>query len=131
MLPVPYRVRSVVPVLVSSLWLGAAAVGLPLAGCGETKQKANENCDGMPTGIDQDVCMGKLLKSTPGSDFDTVVARAKKIRDPMVKGEAISSWVEAHANEIPPDKGQKLCSMLEGRDGAYCLRRLSSPHLKD
>lgn len=108
----------------------ACAVFLgPVTGCGD--KQPNENCDGIPSGIDQDVCMGKLLKSTPGNDIDTAIERAKKIRDPMVKGEAISSWVEAHANDIPPDKGQKLCSMLEGRDGAYCLRRLSSPHLKE
>lgn len=90
----------------------------------------NPNCDGIPTGIDQDVCMGKRLKATPGTEIEAVMDIAKKIRDPMVKGEAVSSWVEAHANQIPPDKGQKLCSMLEGRDGAYCQRRLSSPHLK-
>ncbi len=108
----------------------SAALGLCLlVGCGS--EEPNENCDGMATGIDQDVCMGKRLKETPGDQIELAISRAKKIRDPMVKGEAVSSWVEAHANEIPPNQGQKLCSMLEGRDGAYCLRRLSSPHLQE
>ena len=111
---------------------GSAALALALCfslGC--KTQEPNENCDGIPTGIEQDVCMGKRLKETPASEIQLAIERANKIRDPMVKGEAISSWVEAHANEIPPNQGQKLCSMLEGRDGAYCLRRLSSPHLQE
>ncbi len=106
------------------LGFGAPLAGLALAllvGC--NTPKTNENCDGIPTGIEQDVCMGKRLKETPAAEVDLAIERAKKIRDPMVKGEAVSSWVEAHANEIPPHQGQKLCSMLEGRDGA--------PHLQD
>jgi len=106
----------------------ALVFALAATACGD--KEVNENCDGIPTGIDQDVCVGKRLKETPGADIDRAIDLAKKIRDPMVKGEAVSSWVEAHANEIPMDKGNKLCSMLEGRDGAYCQRRLSSPHLK-
>jgi hypothetical protein len=105
--------------------------GVALAACGDKAPVSNnDNCDGIPSGIQQDVCVGKRLKAVPGNEIDKALDLASKIRDPMVKGEAVSSWVEAHANQIPPDKGQKLCSMLEGRDGAYCLRRLSSPHLK-
>lgn len=106
----------------------ALVLGLAL-GC--QTQQPNENCDGMTAGMEQDVCMGKLLKETPANEIDKVFERATKIRDPMVKGEAVASWVAAHANAIPPNKGQKLCSMLEGRDGAYCMRRLSSPHLQE
>jgi hypothetical protein len=118
------------PALRRSISAAAAALALCFLAACET-QEPNENCDGMPTGIEQDVCMGKRLKDTPASEIEVAIERANKIRDPMVKGEAISSWVEAHANAIPPNQGQKLCSMLEGRDGAYCLRRLSSPHLQE
>jgi hypothetical protein len=104
------------------------ALLLVTTACGD--KDANENCDGMTAGIEQDVCVGKRLKETPGADIERAIELAKKIRDPMVKGEAVSTWVETHANEIPMEKGNTLCSMLEGRDGAYCQRRLSSPHLK-
>lgn len=114
--------------LLNSMLASALAAGVSI-GC-ETEQP-NENCDGMSSGMEQDVCLGKRLKETPASEIQLVMERAAKIRDPMVKGEAIASWVAAHANAIPPNQGQQLCSMLEGRDGAYCLRRLSSPHLQE
>ena len=107
----------------------AVALALAASACGD--KEPNANCDGIPTGIEQDVCVGKRLKEVPAGNIDQAIDLANKIRDPMVKGEAVSSWVEAHANEIPMDKGNKLCMMLEGRDASYCQRRLSSPHLKD
>ncbi len=97
-----------------------------VSACGNT---SSGDCSAITPGIDQDVCYGRQLKATPAAAVDEALRLGAQIRDPMVKGEAVSSWVESHANEIPPDQGRKLCELLEGRDGAYCLRRLSSPHL--
>jgi len=84
----------------------------------------------MVQGLDRDVCYSKELKELPSGQVDQVIDLAGKVLDPMVRGEAVSTWVTKNGNGIPPEKGQKLCAMLEDRDGAHCLRRLSSPHLQ-
>ena len=109
-------------------WMGAGLCGVALAGCGQSD--APVGCDGMPAGLDRDVCFGKELKALPSAEIDQVIGLASKMDDPMVRGEAVFTWVTNNGNGIPPDKGQKLCGMLEERDGAHCLRRLSSPHLQ-
>lgn len=96
-------------------------------GCGTP---APASCDEMAPGLERDVCVGTRLKARPGTELDAVVADVQRIRDPMIKGEAIQTWVGAHANEIPIDSGTKLCNMLEGRDQSYCLRKLNAPHLQ-
>ena len=84
----------------------------------------------MSPGLDRDVCTSKDLKALPSAEVDQVISLAEQIADPMVRGEAVSSWVTKNGNGISPEKGQILWGMLEARDGAHGLRRLSSPHLQ-
>ena len=56
--------------------------------------------------------------------------KAKNINDPMIRGAAVSAWVRDHNTEITQKQGMELCALLDGRDRFYCVRRLSSPHLK-
>ena len=99
-------------------------------GLGACQTEADDTCDAMPAGLERDVCFSKVLKALPAAQVDDVLVAAGKVADPMVRGEAVSSWVTTNGNGISPEKGQQLCAMLEDRDGAYCLRRLSSPHLQ-
>ena len=110
------------------------ALFLPLGwGCGdddaETPAAAPAGCGAM-SGMDRDRCVHDEIVAVPGAQPDVVVAKAGSIQDPMIRGAAVSGWVAAHANELPKEKGQELCNLLEGRDRSYCQRRLSSPHLQ-
>ena len=105
-------------------------LGLVVVGASACGTETDRSCDGMPAGLERDVCFGKELKALPAAQIDNVLAIAGKVADPMVRGEAVSSWVLTNGNGVSPEKGQQLCGMLEDRDGAYCLRRLSSPHLQ-
>lgn len=112
-------------VLLLPLTLAASACGsddgAPVAGA--------QGCDAK-TGMERDRCLHDEIGAVPGSQPDVVVQKAGLIQDPMIRGAAVSSWVAEHANELPQEKGQQLCNLLEGRDRSYCQRRLSSPHLQ-
>ncbi len=97
---------------------------------GSATTSVSADCDAMAAGLDRDVCNGTRLKALKAADVDQAPLLAGKITDPMVRGEAVTTWVEAKANCIPPEKGQAMCNLLDGRDQSYCLRRLSAPHLQ-
>ncbi len=82
------------------------------------------------TGMERDQCYHDEILKLPGAQIDGVSQRAVLIEDQMVRQAAISAWVPDHNNEIPRDKGEALCRMLDGGDLSKCLRQLSSPHLQ-
>ena len=78
----------------------------------------------------KDSCYHDRLVAMPVTQIDDVIATGKQMVDPMIRGAAVAQWIKLHNNEINQQKGQELCALLDGRDRSYCMRRLSSPHLK-
>lgn len=107
-------------------------MGLFLIGCtsNATNIDSNTDCASITDIQKRDICYGEGIKDMPPSEIDALIANAEKMVDPMIRGAAIAEWIKNHNNEINKDKGQKLCTLLDGRDRSYCMRRLSSPHLK-
>jgi hypothetical protein len=126
---VPLKHRSAL----AGAWLVVVA-GLGVAagctGCGEDPVEAPKECSAL-TGPPRDVCLNAEIAQTPGSQPDVVLQKAPLIKDPMIRQAAVSQWVKEHVREIPNEKGQELCNLLEGRDRSYCQRVLSSPHLQE
>lgn len=116
------------PVAASLLVVSLLFVGT--LGCGEDGGAgAAAACDAK-AGMERDRCLHDEIAAIPGSQPDEVLKKASLISDPMIRGAAVSGWVAAHVDELPAEKGQELCNLLEGRDKSYCQRRLSSPHLQ-
>lgn len=84
----------------------------------------------MSPSLERDRCLHDQIKQLDAAQASQVLAKAKQIQDPMVRGAAVSRWVADHAGQMPPGLGQELCALLRGRDVGYCQRRLSSPHLQ-
>jgi len=111
------------------VWVGLLGV---VAACGADEGPAPvaaASC-AASSGMERDRCVHDEIGAVPGAQPDVVLEKAGQIQDPMIRGAAVSGWVAAHANELPQEKGQQLCNLLEGRDRSYCQRRLSSPHLQ-
>jgi hypothetical protein len=106
----------------------SAALALACSGGSSTAETAD--CASFSNPLERDVCYGKELKGLPASQADRALQIAGLMTDPMVRGEAVTTYVAAKANCLAPDKGQALCNVLEGRDQSYCQRRLSAPHLQ-
>lgn len=126
------RFAIVAPKFVSVLvaaWVGVA-VGFGLVGCGEEIVDAPKSCDAL-SGQARDSCLNAEIAQVPGSQPDVVLEKAPLILDPMIRQAAVSRWVKEHVRELPNEKGQELCNLLEGRDRSYCQRVLSSPHLQE
>ncbi|MFT5682748.1 MAG: hypothetical protein ACI8RZ_003672 [Myxococcota bacterium] len=92
-------------------------------------EPAAQTCDTMAAGLDRDQCFYDEIKAIPGAGIEDVLTRANLIQDRIVRQASVISWMKAHLNEIPRDRGQALCQMLDGQDQSYCMRQLSSPHL--
>ena len=78
----------------------------------------------------KDQCLHNEILTIPSTNFKQIISKAKEIQDPMIRGAAVSAWVRDHNHEITQKQGKALCELLDGRDKFYCIRRLSSPHLK-
>ena len=89
-----------------------------------------KSCDAMQAGISRDECYHAEIMNLPGSASQQALEKAKLIDDMMIRGSAVSSWIRDHNNEVNKKNGMALCELLDGRDRSYCMRRLSSPHLK-
>ncbi len=89
-----------------------------------------EKCEDFKESALRDECLHNEIVKLNARELPTVIVKAKLIEDTMIRGAAVSSWVRDHNNEITQRKGMKLCELLDGRDRFYCVRRLSSPHLK-
>ena len=109
-----------------------------LAAC-DSSEPAPQTCAEM-AGLPKDQCDHQKSATTrrpedqksaslPGALIEDVLAKAGLIQDSIVRQAVVYAWVENHNNEIPRDRGQSLCQMLDGRHQPLCLRRLSSPHL--
>ena len=87
-------------------------------------------CEQITESLDRDKCLSEEILELKDPQIMTVITKAKMIEDVMIRGAAVSAWVRDHNNEINQKQGKKLCEILDGRDRFYCMRRLSSPHLK-
>ena len=87
-------------------------------------------CEQITESLERDKCLSEEISHLKEPQIGNVIAKAKMIEDVMIRGAAVSAWVRDHNNEINQKQGQKLCEILDGRDRFYCMRRLSSPHLK-
>ena len=87
-------------------------------------------CEQITESLERDKCLSEEILLLKEPQINTVITKAKMIEDVMIRGAAVSAWVREHNNEINQKQGQKLCEILDGRDRFYCMRRLSSPHLK-
>ena len=96
--------------------------------CSSTE--APKECSAQADTIKQDECYHNEVLSFSSTELPKLIDHAKKITDPLIRGAAVSSWVRDHNNEITQKQGMELCALLDGRDRFYCMRRLSSPHLK-
>jgi len=95
----------------------------------DSSEPAPLACAEMPVGLEQDQCFHKEIEALSGASIEDVITKAQLIQDPIVRQAAVYAWVEDHINEIPRDRGQALCQMLDGRHQSHCMRLLSSPHL--
>ena len=97
-------------------------------GCAGTE--VTTECSAITDAQKRDLCFHDELVKLPPSQIAEVISTAKKMEDAMVRGAAVAEWIKLYNNKINQQQGQELCKLLDGRDRSYCLRRLSSPHLK-
>ena len=90
----------------------------------------DKKCSSISNAQKRDECYRLHLVELPSSEISLVRSVAKKMQDTMIQGAAVSAWVKDNSNNITQRQGQELCELLQGRDRVYCMRRLSSPHLK-
>ena len=99
-----------------------------LSACSSAPQK--QDCNSLKDVLQKDECYHNEVLLIPSTKLDELISKAKNIHDPMIRGAAVSAWVRDHNTEITQKQGMELCALLDGRDRFYCVRRLSSPHLK-
>ena len=90
------------------------------AGC-DGSEPAPKTCGEMPVSLERDQCYHKEIEALPGASIEDVLTKASLIQDSIVRQAAVYAWVEDHNNEIPRDRGQALCQMLDARS-AVALR---------
>lgn len=95
-----------------------------------SKTEEKVSCEQITESLERDKCLSEEILQLKEPQISIVITKAKMIEDIMIRGAAVSAWVREHNNEINQKQGQKLCEILDGRDRFYCMRRLSSPHLK-
>ena len=110
--------------------LVAALLCLAIAGCTGSQATAEPSCGDLPRGLERDQCYHQEIGTLPAAQVDKVIELASLIDDPMIRGAAVSEWASNHTQELPKEKCQGICQLLEGRDRSYCQRRCSSPHLQ-
>ena len=103
-----------------------------LLGCsdGNTSASTTTDCASIADETERNQCYHKQILTMPATDIPSIIKTANQISDPMIRGAAVSEWVKNHNNDVSQQQGQQLCALLDGRDRSYCLRRLSSPHLR-
>lgn len=97
--------------------------------CTEVDEQ-NADCTSLTDSKAKDLCVHDQIVLMPPAQITELITLAKGMNDSMIRGAAIAEWIKLHNNDINQNQGQELCKLLDGRDRSYCLRRLSSPHLK-
>ena len=85
------------------------------------------DCESMES-LERDQCLHERMRQIV--DAPSAISTAGGIVDPIVRGAAITEWVDAHKNEVPRDDARALCDLLEGPDKGLCKRRLDAAHLQ-
>jgi hypothetical protein len=99
-----------------------------LLACESTQKE--QDCSALKNEKKRDECFHNELLTMSSVELPALIVQAKKITDPLIRGAAVSAWVRDHNTEVTQKQGMELCALLDGRDRFYCVRRLSSPHLK-
>ena len=81
---------------------------------------------GALAGLDRDRCFHAALRETLAPT--EAIATAGQIADPVVRGAAITEWLDQHP--VDREAGQRMCQLLEHHARAACRRRLQSAHLQ-
>ncbi len=76
-----------------------------------------------------DVCRQDVLLAVPPTATAEVVAAAEAIADPVLRGAALFTWIDAHRGRVPVESAETVCAVLEGRVQHVCERRISAAHL--
>ena len=97
--------------------------------CNSSAENPKE-CESIADGKAKDQCFFDQIAPKTSAEMPQIIETAKKITDPLIRSAAVSAWVRDHNAEITQKQGMELCVLLDGRDRFYCMRRLSSPHLK-
>ena len=97
----------------------------------EKESCIDKQCSSISNAQEKDECYRLHIRELAGSEMSLVLSIAKKMQDTMIQGAAVSAWVKDNNNNINQQQGRELCELLQGRDKFYCMRRLSSPHLKE
>ena len=128
MIPIPIKISLLFSVLV----FGGATYQ---TGCKNHRategpsKSLSVNCD--EVGKEQiDQCLYDTIQRFDAGAWKQVYEMAQKIQDPMIQGGSVSKWIKKNNTQITREQGQKLCDLLHNKDRFYCLRRLSSPHLR-
>ena len=95
-----------------------------------SSKPTKQECGSLSNELQKDECYHNEVLLIPSTKMQELISKAKSINDPMIRGAAVSAWVRDHNTEITQKQGMELCALLDGRDRFYCVRRLSSPHLK-
>jgi|TARA_B110000037_G_C16765687_1_gene361163 hypothetical protein len=95
-----------------------------------TDEENITDCPSLTDSKKKDLCIHNQIVVMPPEQITELITLAKGMNDSMIRGAAIAEWIKLHNNDINQNQGQELCKLLDGRDRSYCLRRLSSPHLK-
>jgi hypothetical protein len=101
-----------------------------MACSGSSTPESSGDCASIQDTMQRDDCYRQQIVALPPAEIDQIIQLGNKMVDPMIRGAAVAEWIKDHNNEINQQKGQELCALLDGRDRSYCMRRLSSPHLR-
>ena len=119
------------------LLIGRARIFAFLSACGSNGVSVEngdyskiDDCSVVQESMKRDECYHDKIRELSSKSMNEVLSIAAKIEDRMVRGAAVSAWVKENNSNINQQQGKQLCKMLDGRDRFYCMRRLSSPHLK-
>ncbi|HJN77121.1 MAG TPA: hypothetical protein QGF58_24570 [Myxococcota bacterium] len=75
-----------------------------------------------------DRCLLEAIRAE--TTVEKVEELAGDIQDPLIRGLAVSEWVELHAGELTNEEALRLCEHLSGVDRGMCMRPYTTPHLR-
>jgi hypothetical protein len=97
-------------------------------GC--VKSEPSSDCESVAEGAERDACRYRAIAALSEGHALEVLRHADRIRDPIIRGAALMSWVEKHRANIPTEDGTLVCARLVPLERETCVRRLQSAHLQ-
>ena len=116
------------------MWKTFAGIGMliGLLACGSSKDSVDQTatCADLGSQKERNVCWHDALLRQNPSDSAQAYKIAGQIGDQVIRGAAISKWVQTHNRKIEPAEGKKLCDLLKDREKTSCVRKLYAAHLQ-